>query len=256
MKLKTLLRYAKLSYLRQSRTGWCPVCSRRTVFVVVDPETIRENALCFWCRSSSRNRHVARCILQALAARGVKRFGDLSRAEHISVYNLSASGPFARVWGRPANITYSEYFDGCRSGERRDGILCQDVQRLSFDDESFDLVVSEDVFEHVPDYRRGFAEVRRVLKPGGYHIFSVPFSLTGPTTERFELRDGAPVPVLPVESHGDPVRGTVPVFTDFGSDLPEVLTGVGFEVRLEWSQPQEEKRYGTFASYTFVTRKM
>ena len=256
MRLKTLLRYAKLSYLRQSRTGWCPVCGRRTVFVVVDPETIRENAWCLWCRSSSRNRHVAKCIVEALAARGVKRFGDLSQTEDLSVYNLSASGPFVRVWGRPANITYSEYFDGCRSGERRDGVLCQDVQRLSFDDEAFDLVVSEDVFEHVPDYRGGFAEVHRVLKPGGYHIFSVPFSLTGPTTERFELRGGERVPVLPVEWHGDPVRGTVPVFADFGHDLLELLADVGFEVRLEWSQPEEEKRDGTFASYTFVTRKV
>jgi len=256
VRLNTLLHYAKPSYLRQSRTGRCPVCSRRTVFVVVHPETIRENAYCLWCRSSSRNRHVARCIVQTFSDRGIRRFGDLARAEHVSVYHLAASGPFVRVWGRPANVTYSEYFDGCRSGERRDGVLCQDVQRLSFDDECFDLVVSEEVFEHVPDYRRGFAEVRRVLKPGGYHIFSVPFSLTHATRERFELREGERVPVLPVASHGDPLRGTVPVFTDFGRDLPEVLAGLGFEVRLEWSRPEEEKCYGTFGSYTFVTRKM
>ncbi|UCC68947.1 MAG: class I SAM-dependent methyltransferase [Armatimonadota bacterium] len=175
--------------------------------------------------------------------------------EHLSVYNMSATGCLAEIWGQRSQITYSEYFDGCESGEYRDGVLCQNVEGLSFADESFDLVISEDVFEHVRDYHRGLAEIRRVLKPGGYHIFSVPLGFTHPTLARFAIKGGQEVPVLPVEHHGDPVRGQIRVFTSFGYDLFDQLSAMGFEVSLEISRYDDERRYGTFHSCTFVTRK-
>jgi SAM-dependent methyltransferase len=43
-----------------------------------------------------------------------------------------------------------------------------------FDDCSFDLVTSNQVFEHVPDVVKCFQECRRVLKPGGILLFAVP----------------------------------------------------------------------------------
>jgi SAM-dependent methyltransferase len=43
-----------------------------------------------------------------------------------------------------------------------------------FADGRFDLVTAFDVIEHVVDDRRVFAELTRVLKPGGRLIFSVP----------------------------------------------------------------------------------
>ena len=46
---------------------------------------------------------------------------------------------------------------------------------LSYDDASIDLILSSDVFEHVPDPYRAHAEVHRVLRPGGHHVFTVPF---------------------------------------------------------------------------------
>lgn len=48
------------------------------------------------------------------------------------------------------------------------------AERLPFKDNFFDLVVAWDVMEHVPDDRGAFAEVSRVLKSGGYFLFSVP----------------------------------------------------------------------------------
>lgn len=49
-----------------------------------------------------------------------------------------------------------------------------EITALPYGDESFDLVVACDVIEHVTDDRRVFAELTRVLKPGGRLIFSVP----------------------------------------------------------------------------------
>jgi SAM-dependent methyltransferase len=49
--------------------------------------------------------------------------------------------------------------------------------RIPFDDDSFDLVFSVTVFEHVQDYDSALAEIRRVLKPGGVavHVFPPPW---------------------------------------------------------------------------------
>jgi|APSaa5957512622_1039677.scaffolds.fasta_scaffold11803_3 ubiquinone/menaquinone biosynthesis C-methylase UbiE len=43
-----------------------------------------------------------------------------------------------------------------------------DIQSISFPDDSFDAVVANHMLYHVPDREKGIAEVRRVLKPGGY----------------------------------------------------------------------------------------
>lgn len=45
---------------------------------------------------------------------------------------------------------------------------------LSFSDESFDLVTSFEVIEHIADYPRFLAEVRRVLRPGGHFALATP----------------------------------------------------------------------------------
>jgi SAM-dependent methyltransferase len=55
----------------------------------------------------------------------------------------------------------------------------------------FDFIIASDVFEHVaPPVSRAFANARRLLKPNGVLIFSVPYSLEPDTHEHFpELND-------------------------------------------------------------------
>ena len=49
-----------------------------------------------------------------------------------------------------------------------------DISDLPFADGQFGLVLATDVIEHVDDDRRGMAEIRRVLAPGGVAIVTVP----------------------------------------------------------------------------------
>ncbi|HET9171608.1 MAG TPA: methyltransferase domain-containing protein [Actinospica sp.] len=49
-----------------------------------------------------------------------------------------------------------------------------DAYRLPFPDASFDKVVAAEVLEHLPDDARAFAELERVLKPGGKLAVTVP----------------------------------------------------------------------------------
>ena len=43
-----------------------------------------------------------------------------------------------------------------------------DVQAIPFDAETFDAVIANHMLYHVPDRPRAFAEIRRVMKPGGF----------------------------------------------------------------------------------------
>lgn len=44
----------------------------------------------------------------------------------------------------------------------------EDATKLSFNDSSFDLVISQYVFHHIPNWKETFKEISRVLIPGGY----------------------------------------------------------------------------------------
>ena len=45
---------------------------------------------------------------------------------------------------------------------------------LPFKNNTFDLVLSFDVFEHIPDTDKHLEEVKRVLKPNGYYLVQTP----------------------------------------------------------------------------------
>lgn len=47
-----------------------------------------------------------------------------------------------------------------------------DAMQIGYPDNSFDVAVCTQIYEHVPDARRMFAEIFRVLKPGGFCYFS------------------------------------------------------------------------------------
>lgn len=48
------------------------------------------------------------------------------------------------------------------------------IEELPWEEGTFDLITSLDVVEHTADDRRAFAELRRVSKPGGWLLLTVP----------------------------------------------------------------------------------
>jgi len=55
-------------------------------------------------------------------------------------------------------------------------VSIEDVHELTFEDESFDLIVSLGVLQWLYNLRKALHEIVRVLKPGGYVAFSIPRS--------------------------------------------------------------------------------
>lgn len=85
------------------------------------------------------------------------------------------------------DVTESEYIPDEVPGSLVGGIINQDVQSLTFDDCSFDLIMSNQVFEHVPDGLMEYKECYRVLRPGGSLIFTVPLSDVAETKRLAEI---------------------------------------------------------------------
>ena len=152
------------------------------------------------------------------------------------VYEMSSRGALCRYLRRTfADVTVSELFDGVPPGVWHDGVQCQDVEQLTYADGAFDVVTSTEVLEHVPDDRRAFAELHRVLRPGGALVFTVPLMDLPATIERARLDNGVIVHLRAPEYHGDRLRGrrAVLAFRTYGLDLLDRLRVAGFEARLE-----------------------
>ena len=56
-----------------------------------------------------------------------------------------------------------------------DSKVVTSITAMAFDTASFDCVLCSEVLEHVSDDLKALAEVRRVLKPGGILVATVPF---------------------------------------------------------------------------------
>ena len=147
------------------------------------------------------------------------------------VYEISSRSALVRCLQKHAGrVTFSQYFEDVPLGRFRDGVQCQDVQRLTFPDDSFDICTSSEVFEHVADDAKGFQELRRVLKPGGLLLFTVPLSGKSRTLERARLTEHGIEHFVEPAYHDDPILGprTALAFRDYGLDILDRLTLAGF----------------------------
>lgn len=174
----------------------------------------------------------------------------------INVYELSSRAAlFKFLLNKFNSFYYSEFFDDVPSGANKNGIPCQDVQALKLNDSLFDLVTSTEVFEHVPNDIKGFSEIYRVLRTGGYFIFTVPLTDNPQTVERAFLKyDGSIEYILPAEYHADKIRGknSVLAFRNYGMDIKERLISVGFTVEIRKINCDETR---IFNQYVIVAKK-
>jgi hypothetical protein len=212
---------------------FCLVCGRLTIMALWG-DNFRETGFCVFCKSMNRHRQIAYAICGVLQERGYKNMtslSKLSRSADLSIYNTESSGAVHNHLMTIPGYLSSEYFGPNHSpGEIVDNIRHEDIAELSFEDNKFDFVLSSDVLEHVPEPYKAHAEIYRVLKPGGAHIFTVPFHQTDYIDDVLAV-PGADGPVLlkPPIYHHDPIRPEgILVYTIFSIEMLSKLNELGF----------------------------
>jgi|GEM_PF-204877 len=214
--------------------GKCSICGKEVDFKIKENNSLRE-AFCPICKGSKRNRDLAEAILKTF---GKKEELSLEEAfhslKHLAIFEAQGSGPIHQVLCQLPHYSCSEYFDDISAGiTNREGVRCENIEKLTFPNNSFDLVITQDVLEHVRNPGEAFLEINRVLKPGGFHIFTVPIHEGRPTVKRVMDKDGGAVFPLPPVHHGDPLRGDGSlVCTDFGEDLIDYLKSINLPTEI------------------------
>lgn len=210
---------------RSALPGLCDVCERQVNFEVDyiwsdgSMPAWRETIYCPVCHCNSRMRFLINWV--------AKQY-NLDSKVYISEQTTNT---YKELKKKLPTLIGSEYLgDEYKSGDIIGGITHQDVLNLSYDDHSLDCIVTADVYEHVSDYKRAFAEAHRCLKDKGKLIFSIPiFKDMNKTIQRTVIEDGKLKYKLPKVFHGNPLsaEGSL-VFSDFGWDVLDTLKDVGF----------------------------
>lgn len=92
----------------------------------------------------------------------------------------------------------------------------------AIDNEQFDCVIACDVLEHVPRHRQAMNEVFRVLKPGGFCIFTVP--------QKDNLKETIEDLSITNPKERERVFGQYDHLRIYGDDFVDMLTTSGFDV--------------------------
>ncbi|MEO8123342.1 MAG: class I SAM-dependent methyltransferase [Burkholderiales bacterium] len=195
----------------------------------------REGSRCAWCGSSLRSSRLARAIVNAVNRRAGTAASHLSalfrdrRARSLNIAEINAAGNLHRYLARCRGLQHSEF------GSQAPGVRSEDLMQLSYADASFDLVITSDTLEHVPDAQRALRETHRVLKPGGAHVFSTPVVADRPSRRRALLVDGVVTHLLAPSHHGAPNerKDDFLVFHEFGSDFETLCRHAGFELHVD-----------------------
>ena len=224
--------------------GFCYVCKKHVRFYVdfeysyevngVLTPNWREKLACPNCRLNNRMRAAVQIFEQEFKPRVASR-----------IYIAEQTTPLHDWLYRnyPGTIG-SEYIGQSVPFGRTDakGIRNESLTKLSFEAGHFDFILSFDVFEHIPDYKKALSECYRCLAQGGTLCFTVPFLKNSESHLVRASMDGKGRihHLLPPEYHGDPLnKDGCLCFQTFGWQLVDELKEVGFtnvSALLYWSR--------------------
>lgn len=193
----------------------CYICGKISHFSIEDNAKLLREAICEFCNSSLRNSDTAKILVKSLLNRNSAIEECKNELLEFKILEAQASGSINQALKNSLNYTCFEYFDDIKPGEMNGEVLCNNLENLTFEDNSFDVLISQDVLEHVVNPTNAFSEIKRVLKPGGKHIFTVPLHQGRQTICRSNL---------PPVFHGDPIResGALVQF-DWGDDIIDII---------------------------------
>jgi SAM-dependent methyltransferase len=153
------------SYRKPQHVSKCSVCANPVDFFLHHASDLRVswNAVCPHCNSRSRHRGLWFLYKEILSG----------AQSPFKVLHFSPEPVFYSLFNSYQQISYAT-----ADYRLQDVDFKEDIQKLSFEDASYDLILCNHVIEHVPHDDAAFFEINRVLKPGGKAIITIPGDYT------------------------------------------------------------------------------
>ena len=228
--------------------GWCNICGRRARFIV-SSSVFRENLICPHDACIGRHRAIAVALAHEYFGepdRGlhevIHALARLRKSVYLTETNTSLYRRF-EVLMPPDLLVVSEFFgDDLEPGERVAGVRHENLEHTSFQDAAFDLIITSEVMEHVPDALQAEREIVRLLRPGSLYAFTVPLHpyAIDDTILALKRPDGSIVHFVEPVYHGDPRReGGILAYRIFAANALDRRfrnLGCSFTTYRVWSQ--------------------
>ena len=188
--------------------GYCPICEDKRTFraesdkVIPDafePHWFRGKLRCLVCKSPPRERAAAHVL-----AKLRPDWRDLVIHES-SPGGWALSQKLRRDCNKYVATQYDPKFpfgEMHTSGRWRN----ENLENQTFADEIFDIVIAQDVFEHLFNPGLAAQEIARTLRPGGLCLLTVPVIRPwAETVRRASISNGVVIHHMPEAYHGNPV---------------------------------------------------
>ena len=245
----SLLRRRFIKILRgivgRKNFGYCPICQSKTIFVEYT-KWLRDKYQCIKCHSIPRQRALVNTLNLFY-----------SNWKELSVHESSPSN--SRFFIKECqNYTFSYFFGNVSLGTYKDGVRCEDLSNMTFDDSSFDLLITQDVFEHVLFPLKAFKEINRILRPGGAHVFTVPFYRNLEKSKaRVRWVNGEICFLETPIYHGNPIDKNGSLVTyDWGLDFTDIIFKESNMITTIYIEKDRRKGLDGELLEVFISRKM
>jgi SAM-dependent methyltransferase len=248
-RLRALAAYPRIARGRNFQPvewrGFCPICRCETTFRA-EQEWFRDHLLCLSCENGSIPRE--RALMLAID----------NLAPEWRILRIHESSPCPRGVSQMLRrdcrgYVATQFFPDISLGTEHAGFRCEDLERQTFPDESFDLVVTQDVMEHVFEPEAVYREIWRTLRPGGLYLHTTPIYKERVKSARRAIRlgDGSIRYLAKPEYHGNPTDAQGSLVTwHYGYDLPDLIARwTPFDVEVGRFN---DRRHGIVAEFTEV----
>ncbi|MCX7383570.1 MAG: class I SAM-dependent methyltransferase [Alphaproteobacteria bacterium] len=207
--------------------GTCPLCGQATEFIARRatplpeqwyPNWFRDGLRCAKCDSLPRER-----ALFTVVERLYPNWRDLAIHES-SPGDRGASLRFRQECRGYVETQYDPEL-GFGKTDAAGRYRSENLEAQTFPGQSFDLVITQDVFEHLFEPDKAIREIARTLRPGGAYIMTVPIANEARPSSRRAARTSQGVKMLAeAQYHGNPVSAQGSLVTiDWGFDIVDYL---------------------------------
>ena len=185
----------------------------------------RESGNCSGCGNSARSRGFASAILKAIPlgkVRNLREWVFEANKTGLHIAEINSCGKLHPILSQSNHLSYSEYVPEDNFKTRikywLKGIKNQNIEKLTYPNNSFDLVLHTEVLEHIDQPEKGIEECIRILKPKGILLFTVPLIMDRKSIRKARLVNGKVIQISKPSYHGSGENDNL-VFWEFGGDV-------------------------------------